>query len=69
MKPETEILRGFGFVFEGGAVRNWYQGKDGVKRWANNDEPVGLPSDIATPNGLAELEANEGICAQESDRD
>lgn len=35
-------LRGFGMVFdcERGGVRNWYMGKDGVRRWADSDEPV-----------------------------
>lgn len=35
-------LRGFGTTYdlETGRARNWYVGADGVKRWADNDEPV-----------------------------
>jgi hypothetical protein len=38
-------LRGFGMTIEGGTVRKWYAGEDGVRRWADNDQPV----DISTP--------------------
>ena len=40
----TEMtLRGFGFTLdlETGRMRQWYCGADGVKRWADNDKPVG----------------------------
>ena len=33
-------MRGFGFVIRNGLARYWYVGKDGVKRWADNDQPV-----------------------------
>lgn len=32
-------LRGFGTKFECGTVRNWYIDSEGVKRWADNNEP------------------------------
>lgn len=40
------ILRGFGFAFDAtsGACRHWYQGSDGIQRWADNDQPVTPPS-------------------------
>lgn len=68
MTPDSEILRGFGLVFQrGGGVRSWYVGSDGVKRCAVTAEPVPdrLPLDIAIPYPLQELEASEGVCAQE----
>ncbi len=35
-------LRGFGFTFDVATqrVRNWYMGRDGVQRWADDDTPV-----------------------------
>ena len=35
-------LRGFGFTYDmaTGTSRTWYYGEDGVKRWADNDQPV-----------------------------
>jgi hypothetical protein len=33
-------LRGFGFTFSAGTTRRWYLGADGVKRWADNDQPA-----------------------------
>jgi hypothetical protein len=35
-------LRGFGTTFDlqTGAARSWYVGADGIKRWADNDQPV-----------------------------
>lgn len=35
-------LIGFGLTFDiaRGCVRNWYQDAGGMKRWADNDEPV-----------------------------
>lgn len=35
-------LIGFGLTFDiaQGRARNWYQDANGVKRWADNDEPV-----------------------------
>lgn len=39
-------MRGFGFEFDlrGGTVRNWYAGQDGIRRWADNDQPVDTPT-------------------------
>lgn len=37
-------LRGFGLRIEGGTPRNWYAGDDGVRRWADNDQPVDIPT-------------------------
>ena len=36
------ITGGFGFTMdlERGAMRQWYMGRDGVKRWADTDVPV-----------------------------
>lgn len=38
----NESLRGFGMTMdiERGIIRHWYVGKDGVKRWVDNNEPV-----------------------------
>ena len=35
-------LRGFGFTYDmaTGTSRTWYYGEDGIKRWADNDQPV-----------------------------
>ncbi|MDO4795556.1 MAG: hypothetical protein Q4A28_06400 [Brachymonas sp.] len=35
-------LIGFGLTFDiaQGRARNWYQDAGGVKRWADNDEPI-----------------------------
>lgn len=35
-------LRGFGFLLDiqTGQIRQWYVGADGIKRWADNDQPV-----------------------------
>jgi hypothetical protein len=33
-------MRGFGVTITPGGARNWYVGADGVKRWANNDQPT-----------------------------
>lgn len=43
-------LIGFGLTFDiaRGCARNWYQGADGVKRWADNDEPVDTAQAIET---------------------
>ena len=45
MTPESEMLRGFGFVFKVGAgtTRNWYAGQDGIRRWSDNDQPMDTP--------------------------
>ena len=34
-------MRGFGFTLDiaTGRTRRWYSGADGVKRWADNDQP------------------------------
>jgi len=39
-KSEPSTLRGFGFLFDiaNATIRSWYIDKDGVKRWADNDE-------------------------------
>jgi hypothetical protein len=36
------ITGGFGFTMdlERAAMRQWYMGRDGVKRWADTDTPV-----------------------------
>lgn len=47
-------LRGFGFTFENGRARNWYVGADGVKRWADNDQPVETPADPTAQHGSDE---------------
>ena len=37
-------LPGFGIVFEAGrAPRRWWAGEDGIRRWADNDQPVDIP--------------------------
>ena len=37
----ANALRGFGVtVMVQGGARRWYIGADGVKRWADNDQPV-----------------------------
>lgn len=36
-------LRGFGVTITPGGARNWYAGADGVRRWANNDQPCDPP--------------------------
>lgn len=35
-------LRGFGFMYDlqTGFSRKWYCPADGIKRWADNDQPV-----------------------------
>jgi MoxR-like ATPase len=33
-------LRGFGFTLSAASTRRWYVGADGVKRWADNDQPA-----------------------------
>lgn len=34
-------MRGFGFQYDTttGRSRSWYCGADGIKRWADNDQP------------------------------
>lgn len=54
MTPDSEILRGFGMVFGAGGVRNWYVGADGIRRWADNDQPVDTP----TPEAPEPLDGN-----------
>lgn len=46
-------LRGFGTTYdlETGRARNWYVGADGVKRWADNDEPTDPVTATAWPYG------------------
>ncbi len=36
---ESKPLRGFGVTITPGGARNWYAGKDGVRRWVGNDQP------------------------------
>ena len=45
LEPEraTAGLRGFGVTITPGGARNWYAGADGVRRWANNDQPCDPP--------------------------
>lgn len=47
------ILRGFGMTFDTqtGVVRRWYVGSDGVKRWADNDQPVDAAPESRTGEG------------------
>jgi hypothetical protein len=35
-------MQGFGFTYDlrSGVARQWYVGKDGVKRWGDNNKPV-----------------------------
>lgn len=71
-------LRGFGMTFTfgnaGGPPRHWYAGKDGVRRWSHNDEPIYPESDfiaamsagippLGTPDPLSADEAEHGVCA------
>ena len=39
-------MRGFGMDFDlkRGTSRAWYAGDDGIKRWADNDQPVDIPT-------------------------
>lgn len=47
------ITGGFGTTmdFERGTLRQWVMGRDGVKRWADNGEPVQKPATL--PNDVA----------------
>ena len=40
-------LIGFGLTFDisSGRVRNWYQDVGGVKRWADDDQPIDIQDD------------------------
>jgi hypothetical protein len=40
VQPTPSTLRGFDFTWNAGQFSHWYQGDDGVKRWASNDAPV-----------------------------
>lgn len=42
---QTMITGGFGMTMdlERGTMRQWVMGRDGVKRWADNGEPVEKP--------------------------
>ena len=69
-------LPGFGveFTIPGMVPRHWTAGRDGIRRWNDNGQPVdadtdfiadmaaGLPP-IHAPRSLDEMEASEGICA------
>lgn len=70
------ITRSFGtnYTIPGMASRKWYAGKDGIQRWADNDQPMASDGDfiaamsadlppIHAPRSLDEMEASEGIVA------
>ena len=46
-------MRGFGFEMDvpSGAVRYWYIGDDGIKRWVMGDKPVDEKSESEAKNG------------------
>lgn len=50
------ITGGFGMTMdlERGTMRHWVMGGDGVKRWADNNEPVVIPKEQG--NSVAEEE-------------
>lgn len=52
------ITGGFGMTMDlqRGTMRQWVMGRDGVKRWADNNEPVQapLPDDIARCAGVGD---------------
>ena len=51
------ITGGFGFEFDlrTGLVRLFYMGRDGVQRWADNDQPIdGLCYDNEYPASMPE---------------
>ena len=51
------ITGGFGFELDlrTGRVRNFYMGRDGVQRWADNDQPIdGLGYDNDNPAPMPE---------------
>lgn len=59
------ITGGFGITMdlERGTARQWVMGRDGVKRWADNGEPVqksatALPNDVARCAGVGSDEEN-----------
>ncbi len=76
-------LPGFGveFTIPGMVARHWTAGKDGVKRWSDNGQPVDADTDfiaamsadlppIHAPRSLDEMaamETSEGILALQSD--
>lgn len=39
------ITGGFGMAMDlqRGSMRRWYMGRDGVKRWSDNDDPIDTP--------------------------
>ena len=47
------ITGGFGFTFDSGFLRRWYMGRDGIRRWVDNDAPVepSQPSKKDTTHG------------------
>ncbi len=47
------ITGGFGFEYDilSGRARQWYMGKDGVRRFAHNDQPCDLPGINAHESG------------------
>ena len=49
------ITSGFGFVLDinNGTIRHWFLGKDGIKHWVDNNEPV---------NESAVLPGSSSIC-------
>lgn len=69
-------LPGFGLhiTIPGMASRQWTAGRDGIRRWCDNGQPVDADTDfiaamsaslppIHAPRSLDEMEASEGICA------
>lgn len=61
-------LRGFGVTVDlaTGRMRNWYSGADGIKRWADADQPVDPTPTEAQRAALDEL-AREGQARGEYD--
>jgi hypothetical protein len=56
-KQDDKPLRGFGFTMSipAGGVRGWYVDKEGIQRWADNDEPV--PCYTVTEAGRAQVKS------------
>ncbi len=75
----TGGLRGFGVTLTPGGARNWYAGADGVRRWANNDQPCepvenahgNLPAKRHCQNGgdVCLAGNRDGVCCPEDSCD
>lgn len=54
----SDGLRGFGMTFDlvSGGMRRWYIDREGVKRWADNDDAVSDRQDESLPQRQAEGE-------------